>query len=89
MMQNAKPQGRKLNRMAVKEEHQRKTQPNFEARQRQEERKEAHERWKKELEVRVVAGWLGWRAVGGVGCLSICVCICGWVVSCRGLVASF
>jgi hypothetical protein len=40
--------------MAVKEEHQRKTQPNFEARQRQEERKESHERWKKELEVGLV-----------------------------------
>lgn len=45
------PQGRKLNRLAVKEEHQRKTQPNFEARQRQEERREAHERWRKDLEV--------------------------------------
>lgn len=44
-------QGRKLNRMAVKEEHQRKTQPNYERRLREEERKEAHERWRKDLEV--------------------------------------
>ena len=39
--------------MAVKEEHQRKTQPNYERRLREEERKEAHERWRKDLEARV------------------------------------
>ena len=45
-------QGRKLNRMAVKEEHQRKNTPNYEAKLRAEERKESNERWAKELQAR-------------------------------------
>jgi hypothetical protein len=45
-------QGRKLNRMAVKEEHQRLTQPKYEERLKKEERKEANERWRKDLQVR-------------------------------------
>jgi len=42
-------QGRKLNRLAVKEEHARKSTPNYEAKLRAEERKDSNERWRKEL----------------------------------------
>lgn len=62
--------------MAVKEEHQRKTQPNYERRLREEERKEAHERWRKDLEVRVVLFRGGrWTDVG-VGLFKGCA-VCG------------
>lgn len=42
-------QGRKLNRLAVKEEHARKSTPNYEAKLRAEERKDSNERWRREL----------------------------------------
>lgn len=45
-------QGRKLNRVAVKEEHQRLNQPGYEARLRAQERKEAGEKWRKEMQAK-------------------------------------
>lgn len=46
--------------MAVKEEHQRLNQPGYEARLKAQERKEAGEKWRKEMQVRPMPCWLLW-----------------------------
>ena len=58
-----------MNRAAVKEEHERLTQPNYQAKIRAQEKKDAADRWRKELQVREGAVWSGVSSHKGRGCL--------------------